>query len=110
MLFEKQKEKKKQVGKEAAIRGAAEDRKQNGKTKSTVSVPGTLQPDQMKRGGSTNGRALCWFPGKGTVPEGTGCKAGGNKKIFPGEADCHKGGTPGRGCYTDPVRGWGRSQ
>ena len=28
-LFEKQKEKKKQAGKEAAIRGAAEDRKQN---------------------------------------------------------------------------------
>ena len=43
-LFEKQKEKKKQAGKGAAIRGAAEDRKQNGKAKSTVSVPGTLQP------------------------------------------------------------------
>ena len=94
-LFEKQKEKKKQAGKEAAIRGAAEDRKQNGSDET---------------GGSTKQSALCWFPGEGTVSEGTGCKAGGNKKIFPGEADCHKRGTPGRGCYIDPVRGRGGSQ
>ena len=63
-LFEKQKEKKKQVGKEAAIRGAAEDRKQNGKTKSTVSVPGTLQTDQMKQGAAPNSQPSAGFRAK----------------------------------------------
>ena len=63
-LFEKQKEKKKQSGKEAAIRGAAEDRKQNGKAKSTVSVPGTLQPDQMKQGVAPNSQPSAGFRAK----------------------------------------------
>ena len=63
-LFEKQKEKKKQAGKEAAIRGAAEDRKQNGKAKSTVSVPGTLQPDQMKQGAAPNSQPSAGFRAK----------------------------------------------
>lgn len=63
-LFEKQKEKKKQAGKEAAIRGTAEDRKQNGKTKSTVSVPGTLQPDQMKQGAAPNSQPSAGFRAK----------------------------------------------
>lgn len=63
-LFEKQKEKKKQSGKEAAIRGAAEDRKQNGKAKSTVSVPGTLQPDQMKQGVAPNSQPSAGFQAK----------------------------------------------
>ena len=63
-LFEKQKEKKKQAGKEAAIRGAAEDRKQNGKAKSTVSVPGTLQPDQMKQGVAPNSQPSAGFQAK----------------------------------------------
>lgn len=64
VLFEKQKEKKKQAGKEAAIRGAAEDRKQNGKAKSTVSVPGTLQPDQMKQGAAPNSQPAAGFRAK----------------------------------------------
>ena len=71
---------------------------------------GNLTAGSDETGGSTKQSALCWFPGEGTVSEGTGCKAGGNKKIFPGEADCHKRGTPGRGCYIDPVRGRGGSQ
>ena len=61
---EKEKEKKKQAGKEAAIRGTAEDRKQNGKTKSTVSVPGTLQPDQMKQGAAPNSQPSAGFRAK----------------------------------------------
>lgn len=63
-LFEKQKEKKKQAGKEAVIRGVAEDRKQNGKTKSTVSVPGTLQMDQMKQGTAPNSQPSAGFRAK----------------------------------------------
>lgn len=109
-LFEKQKEKKKQAGKEAAIRGTAEDRKQNGKTKSTVSVPGTLQPDQMKQGAAPNSQPSAGFRAKEQYRREQAAKLAETKKIFPGEADCHKGCTPGRGCYTDPVRGWGRSQ
>ena len=60
----KNKGKKKQAGKEAAIRGAAEDRKQNGKAKSTVSVPGTLQPDQMKQGAAPNSQPSAGFRAK----------------------------------------------
>ena len=63
-LFEKQKEKKKQAGKEAAIRGAAEDRKQNGTSKSTVSVPETLQSDQMKQGAVPNSQPSAGFRAK----------------------------------------------
>lgn len=63
-LFEKQKEKKKQAGKEAAIRGAAEGRKQNGKPKGTVSVPGTLQTDQMKQGAAPNSQPSAGFRAK----------------------------------------------
>lgn len=63
-LFEKQKEKKKQAGKEAAIRGAAEDRKQNGTSKSTVSVPETLQSDQMKQGAVPNSQSSAGFRAK----------------------------------------------
>ena len=66
-LFEKQKEKKKQAGKEAVIRGVAEDRKQNGKTKSTVSVPGTLQMDQMKQGTAPNSQPSAGLDRKSVV-------------------------------------------
>lgn len=110
VLFEKQKEKKKQAGKEAAIRGAAEDRKQNGKAKSTVSVPGTLQPDQMKQGVAPNSQPSAGFQAEGTVSEGTGCKAGRKQKNLPCRADCHKRVRGERLLYWTQFEGRGRSQ
>ncbi len=72
---------------------------------STVSVPETLQSDPDETGGSTKQPALCWFPGEGTVSEGTGCKAGGNKKSALAKQTAIKGVRRGEAAILTQLEG-----